>query len=170
MPAAYAHITLVNILRETDRLQAIPGFPREATTAVLDYFKFCELGAVSPDYPYLAIGDAKGARWADLMHYEQTVQKIREGALGLRAEQGEARRKGLAWLLGYASHVATDVAIHPVMGDGHANMQFRLSPGRYCSLSSTTTCFSWGGTQRTYESHLRRRSGCRKPIATPTRP
>lgn len=74
MPAAYAHITLVNILRETHRLQAIPGLPREAIAAVLDYFKFCELGAVSPDYPYLAIGDANTANWADLMHYEKTVQ------------------------------------------------------------------------------------------------
>jgi len=43
-----------------------------------------------------------------------------------------------------------------VMGDGHANMQFPLSPGRYCSLSSTATCSPWGGTQRTYESHFRR--------------
>jgi hypothetical protein len=42
------------------------------------------------------------------------------------------------------------------MGDGHANMQFPLSPGRDCSLSSTATCSPWGGTQRTYESHFRR--------------
>lgn len=115
MPAAYAHITLVNILREPHRLQAIPGFPREAITAVLDYFKFCELGAVSPDYPYLAIGDARANKWADLMHYEKTVEKIREGVLSLQAEHGEAQRKGLAWLLGYASHVAADVAVHPVI-------------------------------------------------------
>jgi hypothetical protein len=32
------------------------------------------------------------------------------------------------------------------MGDGHANMQFPLSPGRYCSLSSPATCSPWGGT------------------------
>ena len=46
--------------------------------------------------------------------------------------------------------------LNPVMGDGHVNMQFPLSPGRYCSLSSTATCSPWGGTQRTYESHFRR--------------
>ena len=42
MPGAYAHITLVNILKETERLEGIAGFPVEAITAVLDYFKFCE--------------------------------------------------------------------------------------------------------------------------------
>lgn len=35
--------------------------------------------------------------------------------MGLRTANGEARRKGLAWLLGYASHVVADVAIHPVI-------------------------------------------------------
>jgi hypothetical protein len=115
MPAAYTHITLVNLLREPQRLQQIPGFPRDAIPAVLDYFKYCELGAVSPDYPYLAIGDNGAARWADLMHYEQTVEKIRVGVRHLRELHGEAQRKCLAWLLGYAAHVATDVAIHPVV-------------------------------------------------------
>ncbi len=39
MPGAYAHITLVNILKEPQTLEAIPGFPEEALSAVLDYFK-----------------------------------------------------------------------------------------------------------------------------------
>ena len=30
MPGAYAHITLVNELKEPRRLEAITGFPREA--------------------------------------------------------------------------------------------------------------------------------------------
>jgi len=115
MPAAYAHITLVNILKEPQRLQQIPGFPRSAIPAILDYFKFCELGAVSPDYPYLAIGDSGAATWADVMHYKKTVEKIRVGVRHLRELSGEPQRKCLAWLLGYAAHVATDVAIHPVV-------------------------------------------------------
>ena len=48
MPGAYAHITLVNLLKETRRLQAF-NIPTEIATALLDYFKFVELGAVSPD-------------------------------------------------------------------------------------------------------------------------
>jgi hypothetical protein len=52
MPAAYTHITLVNILKEPQRLQQIPGVLRLAIPAVLDYFKFCELSAVIPNYPF----------------------------------------------------------------------------------------------------------------------
>ena len=102
MPAAYAHITLANVLSEPQRLERIPGFPTEAIPAILDYFKFCELGAVSPDYPYLALGDSGAAIWADLMHYEQTVEVIRAGVRHLRTVEKPARDKGLAWLLGYA--------------------------------------------------------------------
>ncbi len=115
MPAAYAHITLVNLLRESSRLERIPNFPTEAISAVLDYLKFCELGAISPDYPYLALGDHGAKRWADLMHYEGTVQMIRAGVRELQRRGGEPQRKGLAWLLGYAAHVATDMAVHPVV-------------------------------------------------------
>jgi len=56
MPGAYAHITLVNQFREPNRLESIDGFSDWANISVLDYFQFCELGVVSPDYPYLAIG------------------------------------------------------------------------------------------------------------------
>ena len=49
MPGAYAHITLVSMLREPARLEANPSFPVTAIPALLDYFKYCELGAVSPD-------------------------------------------------------------------------------------------------------------------------
>ncbi len=115
MPGAYAHITLVNELREPQRLEKISGFPTEAISALLDHFKFCELGAVSPDYPYLALTDPSAAQWADAMHYERTGQMIHAGVRRLLDFEGEARRKGLAWLLGYTAHVATDVTIHPVV-------------------------------------------------------
>lgn len=114
MPGAYAHITLVNLLKETRRLQAL-DIPDEVATALLDYFKFVELGAVSPDYPYLSLRDKTAARWAEAMHYDRTGETIQLGARRLRGMQGESRRKGVAWLLGYAAHVATDVTIHPVV-------------------------------------------------------
>ena len=47
MPGAYAHITHVNLIREPARLES-RGFPSEAIVSLLDYFRFCELGAVSP--------------------------------------------------------------------------------------------------------------------------
>ena len=115
MPGAYAHITLVNELKETPRLEAIAGFPRAAIPSILDYFKYSELGAVSPDYPYLAAGDKGAAEWADLMHYTRTGDVIHAGIRLLRGLHGEQQRKCLAWLLGYSAHVATDVTIHPVV-------------------------------------------------------
>lgn len=115
MPGAYAHMTLANCLRETSRLEAIPGFPADAIMAVLDYFEFVELGAVSPDYPYLVIGDSNAAKWADAMHYTDTGETIRVGIDLLKGLDGETKRKGLAWLLGYTSHVVADMTIHPVV-------------------------------------------------------
>lgn len=115
MPGAFAHITLVNELKEPQQLEAIPGFTVEAITSVLDFFKFCELGAVSPDYPYLAVLDGNAAIWADLMHYTHTGEMLKSGIKGVQQLQGYAQRKAFAWLLGYAAHVATDVTIHPVI-------------------------------------------------------
>lgn len=116
MPGAYAHITLVNELREPAQLEHIEGFDPDAITALLDYFKFCELGAVSPDYPYLGIGSRGATQWADRMHYERTGDMIKAGVETLAsAPPSEDRRKAFAWLLGYAAHVATDVTIHPVV-------------------------------------------------------
>jgi hypothetical protein len=46
MPGAYAHLTVVNLVKEPARLEN-QGFMPEAIVSVLDYFRFCELGAVS---------------------------------------------------------------------------------------------------------------------------
>ncbi len=115
MPGAYAHMTLVNILRDPIRLEATPGFTNEAISALLEYFRFTELGAVSPDYPYLAIGDSHAAQWADAMHHTHTGAMLQAGVEILEGMEGEERRKGLAWLFGYAAHVTMDVTIHPIV-------------------------------------------------------
>lgn len=116
MPGAYAHITLVNQLREPIQLESIPGFVGDAITSVLDHFKFCELGAVSPDYPYLGLGNRGATQWADRMHYEYTGDMIKSGVrCVVSMPNGEPRRKAFAWLLGYAAHVAADVTIHPIV-------------------------------------------------------
>jgi hypothetical protein len=115
MPGAYAHLTVVNLLREPARLEAIPGFPDEAISAILEYFRFLEMGAVSPDYPYLVIGDSNALKWADDMHYTNTNAVIQAGVDLLKKMDGETKRKALAWLFGYTAHVATDVTIHPII-------------------------------------------------------
>lgn len=116
MPGAYAHITLVNHLKLPQHLESIQGFDPGGASAVLDYLKFCELGAVSPDYPYLVPLDSQACKWADLMHYTNTGDMIKSGIRALAGMQrNEDWRKAFAWLCGYAAHVGTDVTIHPVV-------------------------------------------------------
>lgn len=142
MPGAYAHITLVNELREPQRLEGIPGFSDDAITSVLDYFKFCELGAVSPDYPYLAIGDNNAAKWADLMHYVNTCDMIKIGIKHIRRlRNDDKKRKAFAWLLGYAAHVATDVTIHPVVELKVGPYAQNKTAHRTCEMNQDTYIF-----------------------------
>lgn len=47
MPGAYAHLTLVNLIREPARLES-HGFTPEAIVAMLDYFRFCERARSAP--------------------------------------------------------------------------------------------------------------------------
>jgi hypothetical protein len=116
MPGAYAHLTLANVLKEPATLDKIVGFPDAAKFAVMSKYSFCELGAVSPDYPYLAIGDSDAAKWADEMHYTRTGEVIHAGIHRVRSmQEGEAKNKCLAWLLGYTTHFVADVTIHPVV-------------------------------------------------------
>ncbi|PKN08550.1 MAG: hypothetical protein CVU73_08955 [Deltaproteobacteria bacterium HGW-Deltaproteobacteria-8] len=115
MPGAYAHITAVNVASE--RMDEVPGFPDEGKAIVLDWLKYCELGAVSPDYPYLHLAVASNSGdWADAMHKERTKVRLMSGVNALKAmPKSLAREKSLAWLLGFTSHVIMDVNIHPVV-------------------------------------------------------
>lgn len=141
MPGAYAHITLVNELKEPQRLEAVPRFPAEAISALLDYFKFCELGAVSPDYPYLAIGDGDAKKWADIMHYTQTGHVIQAGVKRLQSLGGETQRKCLAWLMGYTAHVTTDMTIHPVVELKVGSYQGHEKAHRICEMHQDAYIF-----------------------------
>jgi len=113
MPGAYAHITLINVAR----VQAENDFsvPVNVKIATGDHLQYCELGGISPDYPYLDALDGDAASWADLMHYTRTTDMIRSGALLIASMHGNQQSKCLAWLLGYAAHVAADVTIHPIV-------------------------------------------------------
>lgn len=116
MPGSYAHMTVVNIAKEVEKLEKLEGFPVSAISAVLKYFKYCELGCVSPDYPYLCVGDSNAATWADLMHYENTGSMIHKGIEFIRDTlSGNEQEKAFSWLLGYVAHVVTDVTIHPIV-------------------------------------------------------
>ena len=107
MPGAYAHITVVNHVQKLTKKTAMSI---EAKYALGAHLKFSELGAVSPDYPYLATGQGL---WADNMHYKNTSILLKTGITKLRGMTGTDREKALSWLFGFACHMATDMTIHP---------------------------------------------------------
>lgn len=141
MPGAYAHITVVNEYRNPAKLMAIPDFPEVAAKSFLRWFKYAELGAVSPDYPYLAVGNKDAAAWADLMHYTHTGAMVREGSKLLRAIDGEKKSKCLAWLMGYASHVTADMTIHPVVELKVGKYEENKSDHRTCEMHQDVFIF-----------------------------
>jgi len=108
MPGAYAHITAVNVAKAKAR----GVLSKESMLALGTQFRFAELGAVSPDYPYLGIGQGF---WADQMHYQNTAGLLRSGVEGVRNLTGAERQKALSWLLGVACHMTADMTIHPIV-------------------------------------------------------
>lgn len=141
MPGGYAHLTAVNELKTPQRLEAIGGFPLEAIPALLDYFKFCEAGAVAPDYPYLAIGDHDAQSWGSAMHHTATGKVIQKGIEHLRVLDGEAKRKGISWLLGYTAHVVADVTIHPVVNLKVGPYEQNKKDHRVCEMNQDAYIF-----------------------------
>lgn len=113
MPGGFAHLTLVNTMRT--RVDGDDTIPVNVKIATADYLNFCELGGVSPDYPYLDILDGDAASWADLMHYTRTGKMIHSGVERVAALTGAEQSKCLAWLMGYAAHVTADVTVHPIV-------------------------------------------------------
>ncbi|WP_323660356.1 zinc dependent phospholipase C family protein [Pectobacterium versatile] len=140
MAGAYAHLAVVNFAVETKRLEK-GKVPQNGIRAVKKYLNFCELGSVSPDYPYLAIADSGAAEWADKMHYEKTgdvVQSLAKGVMGL---QGVEKEKALAWLLGYVAHVVTDMTIHPVVEKIVGRYAENKSEHRICEMNQDAYIF-----------------------------
>jgi len=115
MAGAYTHISIIRLLSVACKLEAVPGLNSEIIPYILEYPQFCELGAVSPDYPLLHLGNSGSKPWSDRMHYEKTAEPIHAGLRRIK-NMPEAKRPPLiAWLLGYLSHYTVDLVIHPVI-------------------------------------------------------
>jgi len=132
MPGAYAHITMVNIAHGLVRRDA--DTPANVRIASSDYLKFVELGGVSPDYPYLDALSGSASSWADDMHYTNTTDMIKSGAARVAKMQGGLQTKCLAWLLGYAAHVAGDVTIHPIVEGKVGEYKTHKKQHRVCEM------------------------------------
>lgn len=121
MPGAYAHISIVN---DAQKLAEAAGLQPKTLLSLGRFLKYVELGAVSPDYPYLALkSDQK--QWADNMHYTNTARLMQAGVAAIGQLPAKDRGRATAWLMGFAAHIATDMTIHPVVelrvGPYHGN-------------------------------------------------
>jgi hypothetical protein len=129
-------MTLINQSLEQRKLDEL-GFPEKAKDAAGLFLNFCELGSVSPDYPYLG-GDK---RWADAMHYTRTGEIVRAGVRALREMGGDAQLRCLAWLMGYASHVVADVTVHPVLDKNICTYEENPKLHRICEMHQDVYIF-----------------------------
>ena len=115
MPGAFAHITLVNIATGTNKLDSFE-LNNSTYDALLEQFEFCELGSVSPDYPYLAI-TKRHTKWADHIHLKQETKAILIAGIDAvkDIEDINEKQKVFAWLCGFVSHIVADTVIHPII-------------------------------------------------------
>ncbi len=145
MPGPYAHITLLHELLQSDRLA--PAASASGIPAVLaNYFPYCALGAVSPDYPNLA-RNKYSARWAVAMHITRASAILNSGIVRVRNAPGAKRDKLFAWLLGYCAHLVTDVTIHPIVQAKVGNYAENQRQHRICEMHQDSYIYrrmQWG--------------------------
>lgn len=115
MAGAYAHLTMVNRFKTPRILIEQAKLPADIALAVTKWTRFVELGAVSPDYPYLTAFNKDAKMWADAMHYERVGDRLKVDIEILRDMEPASREKALVWLLGFSAHIATDLTVHPVV-------------------------------------------------------
>lgn len=135
MPGAYAHITLVHSC--IDATARHGGLSPATVRAVTTWRSHAELGAVSPDYPYLP----GHTEWADLMHHEATNALLRAALLSIQTLSGEPRDRAVAWLLGYASHMVADMTIHPVINALVGPYEQNKAAHRACEMNMDAQAF-----------------------------
>ncbi|MEP7073734.1 MAG: zinc dependent phospholipase C family protein, partial [Nitrosospira sp.] len=113
------------------------GLLHDDAKQALGYWKkFCIVGAVAPDYPYLDIMDSNSCAWADVMHKRHAVALLRNGVARIRdMADVNVRQKCIAWLFGFASHAATDGTIHPVVNLKVGPYEQNKTEHRRCEMS-----------------------------------
>jgi hypothetical protein len=144
MPGGFTHFAVVRQLGTDITLTSIKGMPRKIADSLLFYSKYLELGAVSPDLPYLVLFSKKAADWGNALHHQSTVETLRAGIRMLPAliPEGKERDMATAWLFGYASHVVADMISHPVVTKKVGEYEKNKAKHRVCELSQDTYIFN----------------------------
>jgi len=142
MPAAYTHITLVKQL-STFQILKKANIQREIIFFILDKSNFCELGAMSPDYPCILGGFSPGDEiWTEKMHYEQAESFVKNAIQEINSIQESNRDILIAWLFGYVSHMVADMVIHAVVESKVGTYDIGSTNHRICELNQDVHIFS----------------------------
>ena len=157
MPGGFTHFAVVRQLGINKTLMSIEGMTRKIADALLLYSNYLELGAVSPDLPYFSPFSKNSADWGNALHHERTVETVRVGANKLSALNpgGKERKKAMAWLFGYASHVVADMISHPVVNKKIGLYESHKPQHRVCELNQDTYIF-----QNYFTDKIAGRNGC----------
>lgn len=136
MPGGYTHITLAQLAIEEAQHHREGLLHDDAKRALGKWKKFCIVGSISPDYPYLDVLDSHSAAWADAIHKGHALSLLRNGAIKIRdMVDNNARQKCMAWLFGFASHIAADGTIHPVVNLKVGPYEQNKTAHRSCEMS-----------------------------------
>lgn len=174
MPGTFAHITLADCLCDGNVLDSIPELSSQTKHTLLEFLNYCELGAVSPDYPYLAavvnvpvLCDADAAGWANLMHYWKTADFVRSSvghflSSPLGAQDSAGARKCIAWLFGYVSHLVADLTVHPVIEFKVGPYEQNQKQHRVCEMNQDVYIFYRELHQEVTDAEYLRRCGIRR--------
>jgi len=144
MAGPFAHITLVDTLCLNARALETLGIDSDAIKKSLGKFaKFTELGAISPDCPYLKLVSGDAASWANVMHYWKTGDFIRSAIPYIygRKWSSSDTQKCIAWLFGYAAHVVTDCTVHPVINRKVGPYEQNKTQHRLCEMNQDVYIF-----------------------------
>jgi hypothetical protein len=113
-------------------------------------FPFLLLGAVSPDYPFIAERKPKPERaagnWGNRMHGANTGAMINSGLAILRVNRPIQQPPDLdicqAWLFGYASHLVADTVIHPIVNLAVGGLAFCTEKDHgFCEITQDAWIF-----------------------------
>lgn len=136
MSGGYTHITLAQLAIEEVRNRREGLLHDDAKRALGYWKKYCIVGSVAPDYPYLDVLDSNSCAWADAMHKGQAVALLRNGVVKIRdMADDNVRQKCMAWLFGFAAHIATDGTIHPVVNMKVGPYEQNQTKHRRCEMS-----------------------------------
>jgi hypothetical protein len=135
MAGAYAHITVVNHAQKLARNGLRSA---EVKYALAMNLRYLELGAVSPDCPYLAIGQSQ---WADDMHCTRNSSLLKSGIAQLQRLAGVERERATGRVFGFAGHMATDMTVHPVVERLVGPYQGHEAAHRQCEMHQDAFIF-----------------------------